>query len=123
MLNKLKPGSFKYWLPVAFCAGLIFYSSSLPGTSIPRLFLFQDILFHFFIYSILGLFFSRAFQESFSGIRGIKIIIFTFIFTFFYGISDEFHQYFVPNRNVSFFDVFVDGLGGLSGAWFKRWLK
>jgi VanZ family protein len=123
MLNKLKPGNFQYWLPVILCASIIFYFSSLPGRSIPRLFLFQDILFHFFIYSILGLFFSRALQKSFPGIRGIEIIIFTFIFTFFYGISDEFHQYFVPSRNVSFFDVFVDGLGGLSGALFRRWLK
>jgi VanZ family protein len=123
MLNKEGVKILKYWAPVIICAGGIFYSSSLPGTSIPRLFLFQDILFHFFVYLFLGLFFSRAFKNTFSGISGTRIMIFAFIFTFFYGISDEFHQYFVPNRSVSFFDVFVDGCGGLSGALFYRWQR
>jgi VanZ family protein len=123
MLNKEGLGIFKYWPPVIICAGCIFYSSSLPGTSIPRLFSFQDILFHFFIFLILGLFFSRALKNTFFGISGIKIVIFTFIFTFFYGISDEFHQYFVPYRNASVLDLFVDGFGGLSGGLFYRWRK
>jgi len=123
MPNKLKRKIFRYWLPVIVCAGCIFYFSSLSGASIPRLFLFQDIFFHFFIYLILGLFFSRALKNSFFSITSIKIVIFTFIFTFIYGISDEFHQYFVPNRNVSVFDILVDGFGGLSGALFYRWLK
>ncbi len=123
MLNKKWFGLFKYWLPVFICAGGIFYASSLPGTSIPKLFLFQDIFFHFFIYFILGLFFSRALKNTFFGISMVKIVIFTFIFTFFYGISDEFHQYFVPNRDVSILDVFVDVLGGLFGGLSYRWLK
>ena len=113
----------KYWLPVVLCASVIFYFSSLPGTSIPSLFLFQDILFHFLVYLILGLFFSRALGNTIFGIASTKILIFTFIFTFFYGISDEFHQYFVPNRNASVLDVFIDGLGGLSGGMFYKWLK
>jgi VanZ family protein len=34
-----------------------------------------------------------------------------------YGISDEFHQYFVPGRSVDVYDVLADALGGLLGAW------
>jgi VanZ family protein len=34
-----------------------------------------------------------------------------------YGVSDEFHQYFVPGRSVEALDVLADALGGLLGAW------
>lgn len=117
MLNK-KMRVLGYWLPVVFCSGCIFYFSSLPGTQIPRLFSFQEVLFHFSIYFILGLFFSRALDGTFSGMLGIKILIFTFIFVGFYGITDEFHQFFIPDRNVSVFDVFIDAFGGLFGGLF-----
>ena len=123
MLNKKAVVIFKYWPPVVICAGGIFYFSSLPGTSIPKLFSFQDILFHFFIYLVLGLFFSRALKNTFLSMPAAKIIIFTFIFTFIYGISDEFHQYFVPYRNASVFDLLIDGSGGLFGGLLCRWLK
>ena len=123
MLNKVRFGVLKCWPLVIICAGCIFYFSSLPGTSIPQLFSFQENLFHFFIFFILGLFFSRALQNTFLGVSGRNIIIFTFIFTLFYGISDEFHQYFVPYRDVSILDVSIDGLGGLFGGLFYIWLK
>ncbi|MGH8657315.1 MAG: VanZ family protein [Gammaproteobacteria bacterium] len=36
--------------------------------------------------------------------------------TILYGISDEFHQSFVPGRQPSWYDVLADGLGGLLGV-------
>ncbi|PIS33500.1 MAG: VanZ family protein, partial [Candidatus Omnitrophica bacterium CG08_land_8_20_14_0_20_41_16] len=69
-----------------------------------------------FAYLTLALFFSRALKNTSLGISGIKIVIFTFIFAVFYGISDEFHQYFVPYRDASAFDVLIDGFGGFLGS-------
>lgn len=34
-----------------------------------------------------------------------------FVMTVLYGVSDEFHQSFVPGRDASLFDVVVDGIG------------
>lgn len=33
-----------------------------------------------------------------------------------YAVSDEIHQYFIPDRACRAFDVFIDTLGGLTGA-------
>ncbi|MCD6268587.1 MAG: VanZ family protein, partial [Deltaproteobacteria bacterium] len=33
-----------------------------------------------------------------------------------YGLSDEIHQYYVPNREFSWMDLLADGAGGYFGA-------
>ena len=40
-----------------------------------------------------------------------------------YGISDETHQYFVPNRDASFFDFIADVVGGSVGIWLVFTMK
>lgn len=96
--------------------GLIFYFGSLPGSDVPALFPYQDIVFHFTIYLILGAFFSRALKISDPQLKPGRIILISALFVFFYGISDELHQLFVPMRSCSVFDALTDGLGGLSGS-------
>ena len=34
-----------------------------------------------------------------------------------YGVVDEFHQYFVPGRDASIYDIAADMAGGIMGAW------
>lgn len=116
-------GLIKYWLPVWLCAGLIFYSSSISGSDIPPLFPYQDAIFHFFIYLLLGLCFARALHNTYPNIVISKIIVFTIIFGIIFGISDELHQAFVPYRAVSGFDVFIDGIGTLLGSLIQPFLK
>jgi len=111
------------WLPVLVCAGLIFIASSFPAPEIPGVFPYQDIAFHFIAYLFLALFFARALKNSNTSIKILKLLIFTFIFTVFYGISDEFHQMFVPGRSVSGFDVFIDGIGGFCGGLVYIWRR
>lgn len=108
--------SLRPWLPVIVWMCLIFFNSSIPGSSIPSLFQFQDIIFHLFAYFILALFFSRALKNTLPGINSFKIIFFTVIFSVVYGISDELHQVFVPDREFLGFDILVDGIGGFLGA-------
>ncbi len=43
------------------------------------------------------------------------------LFCLFYGISDEYHQSFIPLRSVSIFDLLADTMGGLLVATF--WLR
>jgi len=44
-------------------------------------------------------------------------VIIAFTISFLYGISDEIHQYFVPNRSSSVYDVIADGIGIWAGIW------
>lgn len=113
----------KYWFPVFACMAVIFYASSIPGKSIPGLFKFQDIVFHFVAYLILSFFLARALKNVNPAISFLKLIVFTTILVTFYGISDEFHQSFVPGRSVSGFDVFIDFLGGFFGGLVLEWRK
>lgn len=38
----------------------------------------------------------------------------SFLFTFFYAITDELHQYFVPGRSAQWTDVIIDCLGAFT---------
>jgi VanZ family protein len=108
------------WFPVLICMGLIFYFSSLPGSAIPHLFLFQNVVFHLLAYAALAYFFSRALKNTYAGLRLLKIIFFTVLFGMSYGITDELHQLFVPGRLSSVSDVFMDAVGSFLGSLLYR---
>jgi len=101
---------------IAFCL-LIFIQSSIPGDELPKVeFQLNDKFIHAAIYFILYIlfFYSLKYQT-----KSIKLQRFSFefalLFTVLYGISDEFHQYFVPNRSSELNDVFADIAGALIG--------
>lgn len=112
----------KHWLPVIMCMGFIFYTSSIPGSDIPPVFPFQDIIYHFLIYLLLGLSFTQALKRTYMEITLSKLIISAILFGVIYGLTDELHQAFVPGRSVSGWDVFIDGIGSFAGGW-VRFLK
>jgi len=114
--NKKVIIAVKYWLPEAAWMGLIFFVSSVPQGKVVSIFSFQDIVFHIFAYLILALFFSRALKNTNPDITVAQAVIFTIAFGIVYGLSDEFHQSFVPGRSVSGFDVFLDGIGSIAGS-------
>ncbi len=103
------------WIPAALWMGFIFYSSSLPGSDIPSIFPFQDVVYHCIIYAILGFLVLRAFVRS-GRQRTARTVFFAIIVCLVYGASDEFHQMFVPLRTASMFDWFVDGCGAVIGG-------
>lgn len=109
---------FSLWLPVLLSMGVIFYLSSVPGRNIPFLFPFEDIVFHSSVFAILGFTFSRAINNIYTRISFANALLFTVIFGVIYGISDEFHQSFIPGRQVSSWDVFIDGTGSFIGSSF-----
>jgi len=106
----------KYWAPLYIYAGLIFYLSSaprpIPEVGIP----YFDKVLHIFEYAVFGILASRAFKNSprktFFGNFKILAILASII----YGISDEIHQGFISERDLSVFDMLADGLGGILGT-------
>jgi predicted membrane channel-forming protein YqfA (hemolysin III family) len=97
-------------------AGLIFYLSSQPGIDAPMLFPGQDKLFHLIVFAILGFFIMGAMKITGNGYRRSQVWLVVLIVVL-YGISDEFHQYFVPGRSTESLDALADGIGGILGAW------
>ena len=103
--------------------GIIFYLSHQPGDSVklPQ-FIGIDKLAHVIAYAILAGAFLYSLQpftyDSNFTVAAIVVVLFCLLF----GISDEFHQSFIPARNVSFWDVVADGLGALLLVlwWFKK---
>ena len=114
---------FKYWLPVIIYAILIFYLSSLPGKYIPGLFIGQDIVGHLIEYAILALLISRALKAYSPKLIHSKRILWVCVIAIIYAASDEFHQMFISGRTASFFDLFLDAIGSLTGGLLYRWQK
>ena len=101
----------KYWLPVLIYAILIFYLSSIPGEDIPVLFKYQDVFLHLIEYAVFALLFSRAIKAYHPRLSFNRRFVAVFIFSFLYALSDEFHQFFIPQRYFSMLDLMYDGIG------------
>lgn len=104
-----------YWLPVAVYALFIYWVSSKPGKAIPNLFTYQSEIFHFLEYAGFALVNKRAIKGSFAEKNKFKCVLLTAIIVLIYSISDEFHQSFVPGRDASLYDIFVDNMGSILG--------
>lgn len=142
----------KYWLPVLFWMGCIFFAStdtlSSPRTSrflgplLRRLFpLLSDetvdlLVFgirkcaHLTEFAVLGLLFWRALRKPvrhdprpWSWTQARLALLCVVL----YASSDEFHQLFVPSREAALGDVLIDTIGGAAGLlalWLvRRWRK
>jgi len=105
-----------FLLAVLSWAGLIFYLSSQPSIETPALFPGQDKLFHLVAFGMLGFLAAGSLRASQDGYATRQIWLVVLAVTL-YGISDEFHQYFVPGRSADIYDVVADAAGGLLGAW------
>lgn len=112
-------------VPMALVMGTIFFLSHQPGDSLPLPSLpGLDKLAHMSIYGILAGTVLFAFSDHQKNARTRKVILLTVIFCFFYGISDEVHQSFVPGRTASVYDLLADGVGAaIVCALWVRWRK
>lgn len=66
---------------------------------------------HFCEFAALGFFTAGGIRFTFDKGRIYAPLIISVL----YAVSDEIHQYFVPERACRIFDVFVDGSGALTG--------
>jgi VanZ family protein len=113
----------RYWLPVLFWMGFIFYMSGKASQDLPSLFCYQDIVFHFCVYAALAWHFGRALSFEAPKLDFFKIVCLCALFGLLYGISDEFHQRFVSGRTSDIFDVNIDTIGSIIGGFIVRWLR
>jgi VanZ family protein len=101
----------RYWLPALCCMALIFFFSSLSGSSLSNLGsldVFVKKGAHITEYAILYFLLFRAFQSL---MVARKALIVSAVIAVLYAISDEYHQTFVPLREGTVRDVFIDSIG------------
>jgi len=65
------------------------------------------ILYHILAYFFLALFLGFALIKG----KYKSLFVIVILFSIFYGITDEIHQYFVPGRSASISDVGLDSIG------------
>jgi VanZ family protein len=109
-----------YWLPVLLYAGLIFSLSALPHPEdlVPSIFkLLGDKVLHAIEYGVLGILFYRAFRHAAGNWGRQYALALAILAASLYGLSDEIHQAFTPNRVSSGWDLLADVIGAtLAGA-------
>lgn len=98
---------------------LIFLLSSQPTLPVPVLFSGLDKLLHALCYGVLGFFLARSFSPP-EVAAWRRVVLLTVLVTA-YGITDEYHQSYVPGRNASIWDVLADGVGGFAAALIMHW--
>ena len=102
------------WLPPVAIMLVIF---SLSSQSRPLPLLTEhvwDKLLHFIEYAALGAAWYRALRGE--GMSAASALVAAAVATAAYGVSDEWHQSFVPLRDASIRDWMTDLLGGAAGA-------
>lgn len=128
------------WIMLIVWMGIIFFMSHQPGEVssnqselVLKIFSFLGIELnqyfgelatlvvrkaaHFSEYLILFLF---AYNVSRFYFTSKKARLYSLIFVFLYASTDEFHQHFIPGRNMAFKDVLIDTSGGAVGYLIMR---
>ena len=101
------------WAPFVAALGVVFWLSSLPDVPVPRH--VWDKLLHAVGYAGLGVLAMRAFHGGLVRPRPVPTVL-AGLTVILWGISDEFHQSFVPGRDASALDVLADAVGFAIGA-------
>ena len=102
------------WGPVLAYMGLIFYLSSQPDVPLPPG--LDDKPTHSIAYTMLGALIVRALSGRFSARFGVATALAAIVLTTVYGVTDEFHQMFVPGRTADVDDLVADALGAAIGT-------
>jgi VanZ family protein len=103
------------WGPVLLVMALIFYASSLSDLGPPPAGM-SDKSAHAIAYAALGGSLVRALAGGRSRAMTVARILAAAALATVYGMTDELHQSFVPNRTPDVFDLVADAVGGLAGA-------
>jgi VanZ family protein len=104
-----------YWIPSFLWMGLIFYLSSRTGGQLHSMFpiLKSFDWGHLVAYFILSIFFALGITKTTKtkkwGLIALSLCVI-------YGITDEYHQSFVPSRTPDIFDLINDTIGAGAGV-------
>jgi hypothetical protein len=104
------------WALAAGWAALIFVASSIPGSAlVAGPVVGFDKIVHALVYAVLGALTTRALIVA-PGLAPAPAALCGAALAALYGVSDEWHQSFVPGRFPSVGDVVADALGAAAGA-------
>jgi VanZ family protein len=109
-----------FWFLTAGYMAAIFILSSFKGPDLPPLPVNIDKVVHTGVYIPLAFLFYLSLKKS--GMRKYVFAV-AFLSACMYGISDEFHQSFVPGRDAAVGDVIADFFGALIGCIGASFLK
>lgn len=102
------------WLPVIIYMAGIFIASSMSDPQIPSN--VSDVSLHGVAYFGLALLLIRAFAGGqWSGVT-VATLAAAWAVAVIYGVSDEWHQSFVPNRQADVRDLISDAIGAFAAA-------
>jgi len=104
------------WSAVVLWAAAIFAASAMPGSNLPGGYSVQAHLIEYFVLSAL-LYLALSVDRD----RRSAILL-AIVLASAYGISDEFHQSFVPMRTPDTIDWLTDTLGAAAGALTAAWV-
>jgi VanZ family protein len=108
-VEDVKLAAWKRWLPVVLYAALIFAGSSIPGNEIDHRLSLHDKIIHATEYAGFAFLLARAF--------GVRRWWWAIVVGALYGVSDELHQTFTPNRSGNDLgDMTADFIGSCIGA-------
>src|SRR5438270_3789909 len=111
------PRRLSAWLPVVLWAGVIFALSSIPGTRLPAIDLPQsDKIGHALLYGVLGGLLCRALDRSRTRGKARSHLLLAILIATAYGVSDEIHQLWTPQRSADWRDVVADASGAALGV-------
>ena len=108
------------WLPVFVYMAAIFLASATPDPPVPSD--VSDVSLHEAAYFGLTVLLVRALSGgTWRGVT-LKVLIAAWVLAVAYGVTDEWHQSFVPNRHAEFRDLVSDAIGAFAatvviGAW------
>ncbi len=111
-------------VPMTIVMGTIYYLSSQPGDTlnlpdVPDL----DKVLHAVAYGTLAVTVLFAFPRQLFEKKPMTTSLLVVLFCLAYGISDEFHQSFVPDRTPSGLDLVADTVGAVVMVSVWPWLK
>jgi VanZ family protein len=112
------------WGPVGIYSLVIFAFSSRSDLAVPAFFPVMDKFIHTAEYAVLGGLWVRAMSQSWRALPTSRVLVSAVLFVALHGISDEWHQAYVPGRSPEIADVLADTAGGVLGSlgflWFRH---
>jgi VanZ family protein len=109
-------GRVRAWGPAFLWAGFVFVMSAIPGATLPPLAIPNlDKVVHAAVYGVLGMLCWRGVRLT-QGLDPARTVIMATAIATLYGITDEFHQMFTPNRMPDWRDAVADAGGSFLGA-------
>jgi VanZ family protein len=103
-------------LPAFLIAGIICFLSSQSTLPQPQGIVGLDKLLHLSAYGALGIATGLWVSAAFWKRRPALALLLITLIVSAYGVTDEFHQYFVPGRDCDVWDWVADTLGAFLGA-------